>query len=424
MRVAVIGAGIVGVTTAHALAVQGHEVVVFERAASVAAEGSFADAGLLAAGWVAPWAGPGLGRQLLHGLWQGGAPVAFAGLAGSSALGRVPWLWRAWRGARPARQQAQRRALLALALYSREQLAQLTRSLQLDYEQADGCLVLLRSAAEQRALQPQLALLQELGVGHQIVDAARARLLEPGLNEGTPLHAALHLRQGGAGNCRHFAHLLKTEAQRLGVRFAFGQRVTRLRPGTPAGLELAGGHSERCEAIVICAGAASAALLAPLGLHLPLATVHGHAITAPLRPHDDGPTEPGPRAAVVDAATGISVTRLGQRLRVAGGSEFGGSTEHMAPAALRTLYRVVDDWFPGAARAAQAQHWKGARAMLPDGPPVLGASGQPGIWLNVGHGAHGWALACGAAQLLTEALAGREVPLDLAQLGAARFRGH
>jgi D-amino-acid dehydrogenase len=417
VRVAVVGAGIVGVTTAHALAAQGHEVVVFERAASVAAEGSFADAGLLAAGWVAPWAGPGLGRQVLRGLWQSEAPLRFSA---GAALSHLPWLWRAWRGARPARQQAQRRALLALALFSRDQLTQLTRSLQLDYEQADGCLVLLRSAAEQRALQPRLELLQELGVVHQFVDTARARQLEPGLDEAAPLHGALHLPQGGAGNCRHFAHLLKTEAQRLGVRFAFGQRVTRLLPGTPAGLELAGGHSERCEAIVVCAGGASAALLAPLKLRLPLATVHGHAITAPLR-QVDGPADPGPRAAVVDASTGISVTRLGQRLRVAGGTEFGGRAESIAPAALRMLYRVVDDWFPGAARAAQAQHWKGARAMLPDGPPALGASGRPGIWLNLGHGAHGWALACGCAQLLADQMAGRELPLDMTRLSAARF---
>jgi D-amino-acid dehydrogenase len=93
----------------------------------------------------------------------------------------------------------------------------------------------------------------------------------------------------------------------------------------------------------------------------------------------------------------------------------------MSPAALRTLYRVLDDWFPGAALTREAQHWKGARPMLPDGPPVLGESGAPGVWLNMGHGASGWAMACGSARVLAERIAGREAPLDLAGLTIARW---
>ena len=94
----------------------------------------------------------------------------------------------------------------------------------------------------------------------------------------------------------------------------------------------------------------------------------------------------------------------------------------MRSAPLATLYKVLDDWFPGAVRTREAQAWKGARPMLPDGPPVLGASGLPGVWLNVGHGSSGWALACGSARVLADRIAGRPAEIDLTALEVSRLR--
>jgi D-amino-acid dehydrogenase len=118
----------------------------------------------------------------------------------------------------------------------------------------------------------------------------------------------------------------------------------------------------------------------------------------------------------------VAISRLGQRIRVSGLAELGGSLDHIAAAPLQTLYRTLDDWFPGAASTREAQHWKGARPMLPDGPPVLGASGAPGVWLNLGHGSSGWALACGSACVLAEQIGGREAPLDISGLSVSRLR--
>ncbi|MDO9461668.1 MAG: FAD-dependent oxidoreductase, partial [Alphaproteobacteria bacterium] len=175
------------------------------------------------------------------------------------------------------------------------------------------------------------------------------------------------------------------------------------------------------DAIVVCAGAQANKLLTPIGLKLPLAAIHGYSVTAPLR-HVDGHPDLGPRSALIDEQYKVAISRLGRRVRVAGSAEVGGLPDQFHPGALRTLYKVLDDWFPGAALAAQAQHWKGARPMLPDGPPVLGPSGAAGIWLNLGHGSSGWALACGSASVLAAALGGHEPPLDLDRLGIARLR--
>ena len=94
----------------------------------------------------------------------------------------------------------------------------------------------------------------------------------------------------------------------------------------------------------------------------------------------------------------------------------------MNEAALSTLYKVLDDWFPGCAVMRDAQHWKGARPMLPDGPPVLGETGAPGVWMNLGHGSSGWALSCGSARVLAERIAGRDPGIDLTRFSAARWR--
>jgi D-amino-acid dehydrogenase len=174
------------------------------------------------------------------------------------------------------------------------------------------------------------------------------------------------------------------------------------------------------DAVLVCAGHQAQRLLGPLGLELPIAPVYGYSVTAPLS-HGDTASAAGPRGAVMDEKFKVAISRLGQRIRVAGSAELGGTSDRMNRAALATLYKVLDDWFPGAARLSQASAWKGARPMLPDGPPVLGASRVPGIWLNLGHGSSGWALACGSARVLADLMAAREPEIDIQGLGPQRL---
>ena len=421
MRVVVIGAGIVGVTTAYELAAQGHEVTVLERRASVAAETSFANAGVVAPGYVTPWAAPGMPWKVLKHVFSRHAPVRFGGL---NALGQVPWMWRWLLACRKSVYVPNRTAMQRLAQLSRERILELTHALNLDYEQVDGYMVLMRTERELKAAKGSLALLSELGVAHNVVDATRARELEPALNPESTLHAAIHLPQDGVGNCRQFAHLLKAEAQRLGARFRFETTVKAIAPSSaasPAAVQLSDGEVLEAGALVVCTGVQGASLLAPLGVRLPLAPVWGYSVTAPIN-HVDGQLPMAPRAALMDERYKVAISRLGQRVRVAGSAEIGGHGDHQKLATLRTLYKVLDDWFPGCAVMRDAQHWKGARPMLPDGPPVLGESGAPGVWMNLGHGSSGWALSCGSARVLAERIAGRDAGIDLSRFTPARWR--
>jgi D-amino-acid dehydrogenase len=448
MRVAVIGAGVIGVTTAYELGADGHEVTVFERRGTVAAESSFANAGLIAPGYVSPWSAPGMPGKVISHLLREHAPVRFGGRPDLSTLG---WLWRWWRACKPATYRANRARMHRLAHFSRERLHELTARLHLDFERANGFLVLLRSAKDLALAEPGIRALTELGVAPQVLDAAACRRIEPGLNPETALHAGVYSKDDEVGNCREFTHLLRKEAARAGVRFRFEMQVERIVAGarprlvvgrtprdprdtaaasrsgvshwatTEPGEDVAAEAS--FDAIVVCAAMGSAALLRPLGVRLPLLPVYGYSVTAPLR-HDDQHLHREPRAALMDERYKVAISRFGNRVRVAGSAEIGGRLDRQSEGAQRTLDKVLDDWFPGVTQRSQAQRWKGARPMLPDGPPVLGPSGVEGVWLNLGHGGSGWALSCGSAKLVADSVAGRPNAIGVDGLGIERLWRH
>lgn len=431
MKIAVIGAGVVGVTTAYELATEGHEVIVFERCSAVAEETSFANAGIIAPGYVAPWSAPGMPAKVLRDLLSRHASVRLSlPLTGND----VTWMWRWLKSCHVDVWRANRERMHRLAFYSRERLDFLAENLALEFDASQGYLVLLRTAKDHQRAATGLALLRDAGVAALEVSAEQARVLEPALNIDTPLQGGIHMPQDGVANCRQFALLLKRHAQRLGVQFEFNTRVVRLNASRPGNIQTVPTTSaqpqlpqtHQFDASVVCAGASSAALLQPLGLNLPLTAVYGYSISATI-----GEPLNAPRSAVMDERYKVAISRLGNRVRVAGSAELGGSLAIKNPASLQTLYKVLQDWFPGAARLASTsnggsigagiQEWKGARPMMPDGPPLIGSSGIPGIWLNVGHGSSGWALSCGSARMLTDLMGGKAPDINPDGLGIDRL---
>jgi D-amino-acid dehydrogenase len=418
MRVAVIGAGIIGITTAYELAADGHEVTVFERRGAAAEESSFANAGVVAPGYVTPWAAPGMPGKVFRHLFSRHAPVK-VGLPLSRH--ELAWIWK-WFGACNLESYRRNRARMQrLAFYSRERLHQLSVELELDYDCSPGYMVLLRAEKDCRLIEPGLQVLRDAGVAFRQIDAAEARLIEPALNPETALVGAVHLPDDGVANCRQFALLLKNEAQRIGVNFRFNTAVAQLNRAQPASILIAGEDSPRVfDSVVLCAGLASAELLRPLGLKIPMIAVYGYSISAPIR-------EPlnAPCSALMDERYKVAISRLGNRVRVAGSAELGGSLVSKRASSIQTLYKVLQDWFPGAAQhsnlGATVQEWKGARPMLPDGPPIVCHSGLPGLWLNLGHGSSGWALSCGSARALADLIAGKAPDVDLEGLDLSRL---
>jgi D-amino-acid dehydrogenase len=414
MKVAVIGAGVIGITTAYELAALGHQVSVFERNGAAAEEGSFANTGIASAGYAAPWARPGLVKHVLAHLWQRDTPLRIS----SPSMADWRWLWRMRKACNAATFASNRGSMLRLAEYSSHRMRTLTDTLNLAHERSQGLMVLLRTERDIQLMQDNLQVMRDAGLSFKALSAQEARIVEPALDPETTLAQAIHFPEDEVGNCRQFTLLLKSEAETLGVKFHFNTGVLPLSNAQPKTIRTSvQDMGEKFDAVVVCAGLASAQLVRPLGLRIPLAAVHGYAISAAVREPLDAP-----RSGVIDEQYKVAISRLGQRVRVSGGSEIGGNAKRHDPASIKTLYRVLDNWFPGAARTQDnVQVWKGSRPMLPDGPPLVGASGVSGVWLNLGHGASGWALACGSARAVADSINGKSPDIDLQGLGLERL---
>ncbi|MGO4302145.1 D-amino acid dehydrogenase [Cupriavidus sp. RAF12] len=426
MHVIVIGAGAIGVCSAWYLRQAGFEVTVLDRRGAPAQEASFGNAGVIAPGYVTPWAAPGMPRKILHALFQRESPVLFRPSA-DPAMWR--WIARWLRECHPERYRANKLRMQRVAFYSRECMHRLRAELEIEYEQSRGYLQLFRTQQDVDMAAPALALLRENNVPHRLIDAGACRQLEPGLADDTALAGGLHLPEDESGNCPMFVRRLHQLADAAGVKFRFETSVARLRAGKEDGLtvELAapgrGATAETLSAdrVLMAAGVGSAALLRPLGLRVPLYPVKGYSATVMVRDELQAPL-----GALMDESFKVAITRMGNRLRVAGTAELGSRRLDLRPAALRTLIRVARDWFPVAGHYNEATLWAGARPMLPDGPPLIGATSVPGLFLNLGHGSTGWAMSCGSGKIAADQIAasagqGDGPAIDMEGLTPARY---
>lgn len=414
MHVVVIGAGIIGVSTAYALRQRGLEVTVLERNAGVAQEASFANAGVIAPSYVAPWAQPGMPKKLLAQLFKRNSAVVFRPTR-ERALWR--WLLQWYRECELERFVRNKARMQRLANYSRDQLHEVAARHAIDYEQARGYLQLFRTPDELERQAPAHQVLQDLGLSFRQLTDVECRQLEPALTEATPLAGGVYLPDDESGNCAYFARKLKEVCEGDGVEFRFGAPVTGLATGSGRiDSVLTADGPLQADAYVLAAGCDSAKLLAGTGIDVPLYPVKGYSATVQITRHEHAPL-----LSVMDEAYKVAVTRLGMRLRIAGTAEIGSRVLTLRNASLRTLIKVAQDWFPAAASWSSAQYWVGARPMLPDGPPLLGATPLSNLYLNVGHGSTGWAMACGSAQVLADVISGHAPAIDLDGLTLARY---
>jgi D-amino-acid dehydrogenase len=412
-RVAVVGAGLAGVTTAYELAALGCKVQVFERGGSVAEQASFASSALLS--------------PFVPDLTDTDAPAPLG------------FRLRRWRTGRKASDAAGQ--FVALSQLGLARTAELRRDLGLDDEAADGLLIALTDGKRVADAEARLDDWKALGLQIELIEAGEARLREPGLNADATLAAALAIAHGGTANPRLFAQQLRLQAQRLGAEFRFhttvrgaaadGAGVTLRHEYTPtaeaptraaerdAGDTLPqpiGPQDDRFDAVVLCNGLDALRLL---GQRLPLSARHEASVTAPLRLLEAHPDH-GPKAGWVDGSRGISVARTGQRVRVTGGLAVTGADAKYTPD-FESLHRGLQHWFPGSVLHQQVQQSTSRRAVAADGLPVLGASARAGLWLNLSPGGQGWGGACGMARVLAQQVAGQTPTLDIAALGPQRL---
>jgi len=414
MRVAVIGGGVIGVSTAYYLAEAGHEVMVVERYGNVAQEASFGNVDLMGPNsTLRQWTVPGLPYRALSMLFRQESPVAF-----SARFEPAMWSWiRRWISeCRLQRFKENQQRLKMLADYSAQQMSQLIQTHEMDFQQHKAAMVMFRTAKDLQLARLTMQLLGESGTNHELLDQEAARQMEPALSTEVEFHSGLYLPDDQAGNSPLFVRQMKILCQNLGVEFHFNNHVQSIRNEQNKVELQIDGRSVIVDALVIAAGSETAKLMHGLGTHLPLYPVKVYSASAAVQEY-----EMAPKVSLFDDTYQVSITRLGKRIRIAGCAEMGSSSVNLHQKAVNTLVKVADDWFPNAANYRHANFWSGTAGMLPEGIPLLGATKHPNIFINAGHGAGAWALAAGSGKLLADIISQREPEINMQGLTLARY---
>lgn len=411
-HVIVIGAGIIGTTTALALAGAGIRVTVIDSEPEAGKGTSFANGGLLAANSALPWSSPGTPTQLLKWLGREDAPLL---LRPRAIPGLGMWGVRFLANCRAAKYH---RTAATLTAFGQQSLAAMERLLgqnRIDAGiQRGGLLELIRGKGAEGRAESFARMLERMGAKVQRLDAAQSVALEPSLAPvAHTIGTALLLESDAWGDAHQFSVATATAARRDGVTFRWNAKVRGIdvQGGAIRGVRLEDDYLS-ADSVVVCAGALSPSLVGPLGIRLPMAPVKGYSLTL-------SADELGflPKRPIVDDYEHIGVTPLGDRLRVAGTVEFDGFDTTLRPARVENLKHALKRLFPCMRMPDEVHPWCGLRPMAADGLPIISSTAVPQLFVNTGHGALGWTLACGSADLVTSLVTGkanaRDTPFDL-----------
>ena len=424
MKVIVLGAGIIGTASAWFLRKSGHEVTVLERQPGAAQETSFANGCQISVSHAEPWANPAAPLKVLKWLGQEDAPLLYRF--------RPEWLQWKWglhflRECTPGRTADNIRQIVAIAEYSRQTLQSVRAETGIDYDcLTGGILHFYTNQKDFEESQPAARLMRELGCPRESIDADAVVRIEPALARmRNKIVGGDFTPTDESGDVYKFTSGLASKAAESGVAFRFNTTVTRLlTEGTGAAARITGvevinseGRHEtlRADAFVLAMGSFSTALAAPVGIDLMIYPGKGYSATYPVIEPAQAPT-----VSLTDDGHKLVISRLGNRLRVAGTCELNGYTRELNPTRCQAITRRTSELFPGACDYSNPIYWAGLRPLTPSNVPYIGKTKFTNLFLNTGHGTLGWTMGCGSGRAIADIVCGRTPEVDFAFTGLPR----
>lgn len=412
MHIVVLGAGVIGITTAYYLNRAGFRVTVIERNATAGMETSYANGGQLSYSYVAPLAGPGVVPKIPPWLLRRDSPLRFY-----PQFDVDQWRWCLAFLAACNRPQAEITTvhLLRLAYYSRELIHVIVRDepLKFDYRR-NGKLVIFSDEESFEGAKKTLDFQRAHGSEQNALDAREVLRKEPALQ-----HIAARIAGGidtpseDAGDCHDFCVAMEKLLRERGVTFLNGVAIHRIQAeGTQIKAIQTTQGDITGDGYVMALGAANAWMAKSLGFYLPIYPLKGYSLTLDTRtaPRADGV----PAISVTDSKFKVVYALLGHELRIAGMADIAGHNRTIEAERVALLIQQAKATFPDAARyEGDLKPWAGLRPATPKGTPIIGKSPYQNLFLNAGHGALGWTLACGCAKVVSDLIAGRNAEISL-----------
>lgn len=417
MQTLVLGAGIIGISTAWHLAERGHEVIVVDRQRDAALETSFANAAQISVSYCEPWANRHAPAKLLKWMFRNDAPLLF----------RPRLDWQQWRWGLQFLAQCNDAAfernvqqLVALGAYSHAALKDVVAATGIDYNRLERGIA--HFYTDQKAFEDAgvaAELMQGYGVDRQVVSRDELFAIEPAFRNFDRIVGGTYTASDESGDARVFTQKLARLCAARGVRFLFGHDVERLE--TAGGAieavrvrDRATGATQRLTAddVVVACGSYTAPLLRQVGVDLPIYPGKGYSATFKLKD-----PAAAPFVSTIDDEVKVAMSRLGDELRVAGTIEVSGYDatleSQLAQDRCRMLAERIEKVLPGVCdtrlpeEGGTPNFWTGLRPATPTNIPYIGRTRVGGLWVNAGHGTLGWTHGAGSGKAMAELIAGR-----------------
>jgi D-amino-acid dehydrogenase len=404
--VLVVGAGVMGVTTAYYLMREGYAVQVIDKGSEAASECSYANGGFLSLGHAVPWAAPGISKIMLQSILQADAPARWRF---DGTVMQLRWLWQFLRHASAKNFARDKQALFALAAFSKQCLQAVLDEHGFAARSPLGVLQISQNAGAAALFEKQHKGYQGAQVRSQMLtnkDALAA--VEPAFAHSPAASVfGLNILDDYSADCRAFTLRMAQYLMAQGVQFMFETQARAMRPdGSGLTVQTSRGDVQARQ-VAVCAGVGSAALLKNAS-RLMVYPVKGYALSAPIIDPARAPAQP-----IVDFDKRVAISRMGDHVRLTAVAELAGYSTRIDPRRLEQMKAVYDKLFPQSVDWAQAQPWVGLRPARPSSVPLIGPLPQAGVFINTGHGALGWTLACGSAKLLAEQMAGQAASIPV-----------
>lgn len=411
MKAVVIGAGVVGVTTAYYLAKNGHEVTVVERESEVAALASASNAGLIAPGHSFAWASPTAPKELLRSLTVEDTALRVNPF---KALGMAAWGIKFLRECTADRAVKNTLVKLRLAQYSQRMLNEIAETEKIDYHDIhEGLLYLYRDPKRLEAGVAKMKLIRDHGQPQEILDPDGVARVEPALAPVKhKLAGAIYGLSDSSGDSVKFTRGVQAVCERMGTKFVLGTGVKKLvaKGGRIDALATEAGDTIGGDVFVLCAGVHSPQIARTVGVKLPIAPAKGYSATFPVK-NGGGAV---PRIGAVDEELLVAWCRMGDQLRMTSSAEFTGYETTYRERDFRIIRKLAQDLLPDAAEYEHGTYRACNRPMTPDGPPILGTAKHDNLYINSGHGHMGFTMACGTSRIVADLIDGRkpEIPVE------------
>ena len=416
MKVLILGAGVIGTTSAYYLAKAGHEVTVIDRQPGPALETSFGNAGELSYGYASPWAGPGIPMKAIKWLTMVDGPLVIRPM-----LDPRMWIWgmRLLANCTERAYAVNKSRMVRLAEYSNERMVELRGLNGLNFDGRErGTLQLFRTQKQLDHIHGDVEVLKQYGVRYEVLDPKGCIAAEPGLATSTvPFVGALRLPDDDTGDCKMFTEGMAKLATDAGVTFQFGVKIDGIEANAESitGVATSAGRLT-ADAYIGAMGSYTPLLVAPLGIRLPVYPIKGYSLTVPITDESVAPV-----STVMDETYKVATTRFENRIRVGGTAEIAGWDMTLRPHRRGPLDRSLRELFPRAGDLSKASFWCGLRPMTPDGTPVIGRAKFKNFYLSTGHGTLGWTMAAGSGQVLADLVSGKKPDIDTSDLDLSRY---